>query len=523
MTLAGELKAICELALAGEPEQGLERLVACWRRSKQPELAELAERWAGQLAAAEPPAIGGTGSARAAWLETGARKRTASLPRLFDSLPDTTGPYAAERVESLLEWEPNPVIAARVTAWLLDCPFIRKARGQCMPPAVELLARQADPRCVSALERCLAERSRTVNALGMPTWKPLQALLKKSGSWPVQKALTEDERAALATLAQRVGQGDAPSNLEPLWQRVREAPKDEAARWVLADALQERKDPRGEFIALQLARARDGAKPTARERELQKLWRADWLGPVHGVLVSDVEFERGFPVSGRFVNTGVPEAGSQWPQWATFERLDATNASVQMKPVSAAIASPHARSLVQLDGLGERDFEALLRAEHRHTLQTVRLNVYRSRESVELFVKGTGMPALTRFGIDGHINEVVDRAFILRLLNAPLGAQLKALELRVTPKDFGVLLTTSVESKLEEVVATSEELRLRYTVATRQLHVEVDHERGRTLGALQTALASVPRALLAGTSLELGRNVRSREGFEAAIRLRADK
>ena len=45
------------------------------------------------------------------------------------------------------------------------------------------------------------------------------------------------------------------------------APDDDAPRLVYADWLQERGDPRGEFIALQLERARGKARSGGRQRE----------------------------------------------------------------------------------------------------------------------------------------------------------------------------------------------------------------------------------------------------------------
>ena len=71
-------------------------------------------------------------------------------------------------------------------------------------------------------------------------------------------------------------------------------PDDDGPRTVLADLLQERGDPRGEFIALQLARGR-GGKKTRRESALFKQHARDWLGPI-GMAVPNkgLVFERGF-------------------------------------------------------------------------------------------------------------------------------------------------------------------------------------------------------------------------------------
>src|SRR5580704_11822771 len=80
-------------------------------------------------------------------------------------------------------------------------------------------------------------------------------------------------------------------------------PYDDPARQVLADALQERNDPRGEFIAVQLALARhDGARETVktkplwdRFRELHSAHSAKWAKPLRALgKKTRWEFHRGF-------------------------------------------------------------------------------------------------------------------------------------------------------------------------------------------------------------------------------------
>ena len=64
--------------------------------------------------------------------------------------------------------------------------------------------------------------------------------------------------------------------LETLYERVFADPDDDQARMVLADALAELGDPRGEFIVIQLTAPGGRARGIARLRELQL--RRD-LGP----------------------------------------------------------------------------------------------------------------------------------------------------------------------------------------------------------------------------------------------------
>jgi len=75
-----------------------------------------------------------------------------------------------------------------------------------------------------------------------------------------------------------------------LFDAVIAQPKSNAPRTELAAWLQERGDPLGEFIALQLKEP--GSK---RETELRQKHEADWLGPIHAIADGmSITFERGF-------------------------------------------------------------------------------------------------------------------------------------------------------------------------------------------------------------------------------------
>ncbi len=85
--------------------------------------------------------------------------------------------------------------------------------------------------------------------------------------------------------------------MSDLLARVHEAPDDDAAKLVVADALLERKDPRGEFIALQFKVWRGEAtkEDRARVSALLSKHRAAWLGPLADVLEPEsLVFEKGF-------------------------------------------------------------------------------------------------------------------------------------------------------------------------------------------------------------------------------------
>lgn len=105
----------------------------------------------------------------------------------------------------------------------------------------------------------------------------------------------------------------APTIAE-LEARVFENPDDEFVRQVVGDALLEQGDPRGEFIALQLAIARGDSTVEQRERALAlEREHGERWSTVRGA--EQVEHRRGFPW---LVRTRKPAAS---PAWATVGEL----------------------------------------------------------------------------------------------------------------------------------------------------------------------------------------------------------
>src|SRR5262245_21100998 len=103
-------------------------------------------------------------------------------------------------------------------------------------------------------------------------------------------------------------------------------PGDLHARGVYADALLEAGDPRGELIALQLARTwRGRQQPSRRELELLAQHRAAWLGPLASVLhLERSTFANGF-LSCAVLRGDRPHmmlAALDHPEWRTVEALD---------------------------------------------------------------------------------------------------------------------------------------------------------------------------------------------------------
>lgn len=115
-------------------------------------------------------------------------------------------------------------------------------------------------------------------------------------------------------------------------------PESDAPRMVYADYLLQQGDPLGELIALQLDRARTGARPSEREAELaQALPRhraAEPLGPALGLY----SLERGF-VATAMPSPRLTAEAAVHPAWSTVTRLELDGNSDPR-----LLANPHLRA-----------------------------------------------------------------------------------------------------------------------------------------------------------------------------------
>lgn len=106
-----------------------------------------------------------------------------------------------------------------------------------------------------------------------------------------------------------------------LLEAIRAAPDDDAPRLVWADLLCERGDPRGEFVQVQCALAREGEDDPDRrealldrERALLKAHQAEWLPPGflrHGDALAYVRFHRGLLSAAALPSADLLAAGRQ--------------------------------------------------------------------------------------------------------------------------------------------------------------------------------------------------------------------
>lgn len=271
--------ALARTATAGsEPtpiERMLARLVAEWRATRDPELEPMLELAGAEVARLRGPVVDPSDIERA-WLALARVNDPGDTTRLLDVPWPNREPSVLAQIEALANRGPDPRVARIGTiaraheSWT---PQIRAAIARTLEALGGIEPRPADPEVLAAGRRITG---------------PLA------------------ERAALFTLH--------AAN-----------PTDRALRSVLADVLVEAGDPRGEFIALQMAIADGTASDGAAKREAKLLaTHADaWTGPLPDVVAESRRFERGFLVAlhRRAGGEDRLRASLDRIEWATVEKL----------------------------------------------------------------------------------------------------------------------------------------------------------------------------------------------------------
>jgi hypothetical protein len=205
----------------------------------------------------------------------------------------------------------------------------------------------------------------------------------------------------------------------------------DADRMVLADRLLEIGDPRGEMIALQLARARTGAAPTARERELIVQHGHTWTMPATGCLRS-FEFRRGFLAVAELADASIPAPVlAEHRVWSTVEELETRSMEL--------LVAPSLRSLRRV-AVSSELLDVIVRHERELPFATIvgcRAPVagprtvqpgVTIRDSTIADLIAT--PALARVRAMSFSIETPQQAELaLRALASPFGAQLEHVEL----------------------------------------------------------------------------------------------
>ncbi len=282
---------------AGPAEQLLEELLAAWAASRHEALADAIVR-VGKSLHRPTLSADSQGELEVVWLALAARRDVADVARLFAAPWPAAWEPALERIKALETFPVDPRIARGLAARATK--YQTTGWRHLGPRLVALLTRIADPGSVPILAR--VGYKDTISA--------------------IESAAPETPAAPPKELLDRVAAwlGDS-TDIDALWSAVWNEPARLSARLVLADALSDRGDPRGEFISLQCMEA-PTRKTKARANKLLKSNIDQWTGTLPTVERASRVFERGFLSRVRVTahSAEVNETVDQ-REWRTIEEL----------------------------------------------------------------------------------------------------------------------------------------------------------------------------------------------------------
>lgn len=309
----------------------LAEAIGAWRATRHPRWAALAVAASKAQLAEEPerPVVG-AGKRKVdvdAWYALAGQDDPLDLPRLVAALRTTSAEEATQRAK-LLAKRDDPRLVDGLLAILEAPPWRANVFKGFVLGVIEVFAQARDVRARDAMAD-LAPRYKAILETTVGDWTSThlaRAALAMADVAP--KKLSAEDEARLAELEKTFQplpakkQGKSRSDAD-LLELVYASPDDDTPRLVFADSLSERGDERGEFIQLQVQRARGQGSPELlrRERELARDRKrlTGWALP----LANGGEFRmgRGFPDRLTVKPASAKKVLGE-RAWATVKRID---------------------------------------------------------------------------------------------------------------------------------------------------------------------------------------------------------
>jgi uncharacterized protein (TIGR02996 family) len=305
-------------ASRGEWPQAMAALLAEWQRAPRGAVADAIVAIDATLPARE--------IASAQWLAVAKAHDPDALRSVLATIFEAGSKPARERAEALCEWPLDP----RVDRWLAglyDKPVYSSTGARPLWTRLQPLTKRiVDATAIDTIDKA---RKGNWKHCDFETDFLAEYIDRAKLTKPLEKPLSGDEQRELASIATQLRDATARrpegKQADELLAQVLADPRDDGARAVLADALVELGDPRGELIALQLAPPTP--ESTRRANAIIKQHRDALLG-VLAPAVTEATFAKGFASRIALKSPKIPAvmhaiaACVGDPLWATVEHLE---------------------------------------------------------------------------------------------------------------------------------------------------------------------------------------------------------
>lgn len=310
-----------ELSLAANAASASERMSAlcrAWALMPSTRIADLVQ----SLAVRAEPVAGANQEAREiAWQVLAARASSEDLPTLLATPWSKKPKDALQRLAFFERFGADPRIVNALLELDTGTRYSSGVGHQFWRAVYSLLLRWGSVEAASRIPRdarAFPDSSPWSGQRFIAIFEPL--VVEWNGRWPVEPELPS---SAIALLSRMEAQLAPKRRLQrELLDAVYARPDDDTARLVLADALTEQGDPRGEFIVLQYAWSR-GELPMGERERMERVLRANgrnWLDGLDAQTSALSVFHKGFAEEVRMA-TRAPDAGAA--PWSLVKSLDA--------------------------------------------------------------------------------------------------------------------------------------------------------------------------------------------------------
>jgi uncharacterized protein (TIGR02996 family) len=316
-----------------DPEALVGALVDAWRGGRAAELATLVEE-AGRRVTRPALAVKPAAAATKAWKACLKSGDAADVDRLCTAATSATVAQMIEGFESLAKQPADPRIARMALRVFENQPVRSKAARGIYPAATALIVAMQDPRSAAIVADVKKHKMPGLGLEGGVDFrdyftKQVARLEKAVAAIPPAIPLADKSTTLVNTIADALAatgtaERNADTNEHALLAAIWAAPDDDGPRQVYADFLQERGEPHGEFITLQLADHRGALDKAGRTRmrALQKAHARTFFGPLApAVTLTNLRFERGFVAHCELADKVSPEikALENHPAWSTVK------------------------------------------------------------------------------------------------------------------------------------------------------------------------------------------------------------
>lgn len=438
-------------------EGALEALLRAWRETREPRVAELVERVSADVTAARPAIAAKSVKERtAAVVALAKRKNPRDLGRILEAPWPGRWQDALPVLEALRAFPADPRLAVALARVVAEGAYDTWTSHRFYEPLLARVASLGDARAVPILEE---QRNRQRSTYwGQGTGPAIEQAIERLRARP-REALSAPSERALAALEARFAherraeaakaRGEAEFVADILAR-----PDDLALRQVFADFLTERGDPRGEHIALGLARreGRADEKMLRREAALAKKHGPSWAGPLDALFSKDGRiYDLGFLAEGTLELVSPRTYGRiealpdtlHDPGLATLRALalggrEASDADV----VARILALPALAGVRALRGLGTEALTVLGSARPRPAVEELDAQVGDEPWARAALADGCALPGLRRLALEASAEldwffatpaaRRLER-FTLRSYEYPIGAVVACAERHALP------------------------------------------------------------------------------------------